>query len=88
MNTPLKPQLHKHSVRQCACPKCKGKQLTLVELWKNHSINFDYDSGKIIGDGNLEVGAPYKVEANCNKCNHRWTLKGVKQITDIVQHIA
>lgn len=76
------------NVRQCVCPKCKSTDLTLTELWKNHSIQFQYRNGKIIYKGNLEPGDPYKVEAFCNDCNHEWRLKKVTQITDVSEHIA
>ncbi len=82
------PPLLIASVRQCVCPKCKSTNLTLTELWKNHSIQFQYRNGKVIGEGNLEPGYPYKVEAFCNECNHEWRLKKVTQIIDVSEHIA
>jgi len=88
MNTPQEPQMHKHIVRQCYCPKCKCKDLILKEVWNGHYITFDYNEGMIVGKGNLEVGNPYKVEAFCNNCNHEWTLKGVTQIGDVAYNIA
>ena len=46
-------------VRQCVCPKCRGKDLILKELWKNHAIEFDYKNGEIIGKGVLTEGEPF-----------------------------
>lgn len=70
------------------CPKCKSTNLTLTELWKNHSIQFQYKKGKIIRDGTFEVGDPYKVEALCNQCSHEWRLRNVIQVSDVTPHIA
>jgi hypothetical protein len=73
--------------RRCVCPKCKSSDLLLTELWKNHSIQFDYKNGQIVSKGNAECGNPYKVEAFCNKCKHEWRLKGVIQISEVSNHI-
>lgn len=83
-----KPPLLIASVSRCVCPKCKSSDLTLTELWKNHSVQFYYKNGEIVGKGNLEPGDPYKVEAFCNDCSHEWRLKGITQISDVSQHIA
>ena len=73
-----------NNTRKCYCPKCKGKELVLTELWRNHSIEFTYSDGKVEAANSLEPGDPYKVDAICSKCGHGWTLRGVTQITDIV----
>lgn len=82
------PAHRQTAVRKCICPKCKSTELTLTELWKNHSVQFYYKDGNISGKGNLECGEPYKVEAFCNNCHHEWRLKGIVQISQISQHIA
>lgn len=73
----------KPSVRRCICPKCKGKDLILTELWKGHSVQFYYSNGKVTNCRANQNGDPYKVEAVCDNCGYEWQLKGVTQITDI-----
>ncbi len=67
------------------CPRCKSMELCLVELWKNHSIEFEQsDQGEVDWtNGNLSEGEPYCVQACCNSCNHKWTLRGVQQVIDL-----
>lgn len=60
------------------CPKCKSKEVTLVELWEGHSIV--WIPGSLMGDGLLQPGEPYRVEGNCIACNHAWKIRGVIQI--------
>lgn len=65
------------------CPKCKSVNLTLIELWRNNSIEWEQTDGKFNRrDGNIEPGDPYKVEAKC-ECGHRWSIRGALQIGDI-----
>ena len=71
------------AVRRFFCPKCKGTDLHLKEVWTGHYVNFDYKNGIILGKGNLECGDPYKVVAFCNNCYHEWRLKGITQISEV-----
>lgn len=68
------------------CPKCGNKNtLTLSEIWKGHTVSWNVIGGKFDrDDGNLEVGDPYKVQAQC-KCGHHWTIKKALQIDDIIE---
>jgi hypothetical protein len=67
------------------CPICRKPAIRLKEVWKNHYILFDTDEkGLWLGnDGYLEPGEPYCVRAKC-KCGHRWTLRGITQIEDLI----
>jgi hypothetical protein len=73
----------KPRVRRCICPKCRKSNLTLTEVWRGHSTEFNYLNGKINNNRANEVGNPYKVMATCNECNYYWKLKGVTQVTDL-----
>lgn len=67
------------------CPKCRSQEICLIELWKDHAIYFQVEDGQVdLENGSLEPGNPYKVEAECKSCKHRWTIKGVSQIHDAV----
>lgn len=66
------------------CPKCRSNNLYLIEVWKDHTIQFDSISGQFDEtDGVLEPGNPYKVEAKCKACNHQWTIRKSVQISDL-----
>lgn len=66
------------------CPKCKSVHLIITEVWKNHTIEFDQDSGIVDREnGNLDAGYPYKVEARCKWCGFTWTIRGARQIDDL-----
>lgn len=68
------------------CPKCKSKELIVNEVWKGHSVQWEQHNGVIdIKSGNLESGDPYKVQCVCKKCEHRWTARGITQITDLAK---
>ena len=67
------------------CPKCraKGERVYLVELWKDHAIEFTQDA-----EGNLSVwqqteGDPYRVQGICRDCDHQWVVRVARQITDV-----
>lgn len=63
------------------CPKCKSNNLLLVEVWSQHTITWDQIDGKFDKeDGSLEMGDPYKVEANCKECSHIWKIRKAIQI--------
>jgi RNA polymerase subunit RPABC4/transcription elongation factor Spt4 len=65
------------------CPKCKSNSLTLVEVWKDHTITWEQENGEFDRKkGNLEMGDAYRVEAKC-ECGHQWRIRGALQIDDI-----
>lgn len=61
------------------CPKCKSKNLTIREFWKNHVI--EWTSETPLDKGILEQGDPYKVELECEDCGHIWTARGMNQVS-------
>lgn len=68
------------------CPKCKSRDLTLIEVWKGHDITWEQREGLFDrDDGVLEAGSPYKVEAKCSSCRHHWTIRKALQIDDVSQ---
>ncbi len=68
--------------RDIQCPKCGNRPYLLIERWRGHTIEFDYNTGTRSKDGLLKDGEPYKVEARCD-CGNWWTLRGVSQITNL-----
>lgn len=69
-----------------ACPKCKNKSIQLVEVWDGATITWEVENGIFDKSyGNLEPGDPTKVCGLCPKCDHRWTLRGGKQIIDVAE---
>jgi Zn finger protein HypA/HybF involved in hydrogenase expression len=77
-----------HPVRpawaDCRCPKCKSRSMSFKEHW-HCSIEFIVTNGWLDrANGNMHPdGDPYKVTATCAECNHRWTIRGASQITDV-----
>lgn len=73
------------SKSKAVCPKCKSKDLTLVEVWNGATISWEQIDGDFHRDeGNLEPGDAARVEGSCKKCNHRWTLRGILQIDEVI----
>jgi len=67
------------------CPKCKGTNLYLIEIWTNHSIEWEQENGIFNrNDGNMEMGNPDYLEAKCMPCNHQWKVRGCGQIDDVI----
>lgn len=63
------------------CPKCKSRNLSLIELWRGHTIQWEQVNGEFDrDDGILEPGDPYKLEAKCKECGHKWTISKATQI--------
>jgi phage FluMu protein Com len=78
-----KQELAETNVR---CPKCKSANLSLLELWKDHSITWEQLDGKInLNEGCLEPGYAYKVQGKCYKCKHAWTVRTANQITSVLK---
>jgi len=68
------------------CPKCKSKDLRLIEVWEGHTIQWEQVDGKFDRNaGSLEPGDAYKVEGKCKKCSHQWTIRKTLQIDDVVE---
>jgi hypothetical protein len=62
------------------CPKCKSQNVLIVEHWKHHTISWYHDMDQ--DEGIIEMGDPYKVEANCQDCKHVWWMRGIIQIKE------
>lgn len=72
--------------RLLACPKCKGKRIEVMELWRDSAIIWDQEEyGLVDTEGELTSmsSEPYKVRARCKTCQHYWTVRGATQIWDI-----
>lgn len=72
------------SKRRIRCPRCGMQPCYLIEVWTNHSIEFEYDQDLIDREGILQEGEPKYVAARC-ECGHGWRLHGVSQITDLCE---
>jgi len=69
-----------------SCPKCKSKDLFIIELWNNASIHWEQIDGKFdINDGCQSEGNPYSVECQCKKCKRMWRARKAMQIHDITK---
>lgn len=68
------------------CPKCKNKEILLIEIWKGHEITWQANADGFFDrmDGNLESGDPFRVEARCSKCDHQWKVRNASQIGDAI----
>lgn len=67
------------------CPKCKSKDLFLIEIWVDMAIHWEQTDGKFDReDGALEPGCPHHVEATCKKCGKRWKPKSANQIDKLI----
>jgi RNA polymerase subunit RPABC4/transcription elongation factor Spt4 len=65
------------------CPKCKSTSFRLIEIWNNAAIYFEVESSIVDMIGSLEPGNPVRIEGSCS-CGYRWTLRGVKQIHEVL----
>ena len=68
--------------RTLACPRCGCAPDRLVEVLRDFTSVFDYENGRRSEKGFHGEGLPHKVIAKC-PCGHKWTLRGVRQITDL-----
>jgi len=70
-------------ISKLKCPKCKGKDLVIIEHWYC-GITFYQEEGVIdSSQGIIEPDNAYKLVSTCLKCNHKWTVKGAIQITNL-----
>lgn len=61
------------------CPQCNNRMdLVLREEWTNYLI-FDIIDGVLTTEGIVHAGSPRKIEAQCMKCGHCWTLRWTMQ---------
>lgn len=63
------------------CPKCRSRTIWLNEqgYW---SSCYEVIDGVLDREGFLEPGGVERVYGCCKRCQHRWTLRNVIQITD------
>lgn len=61
------------------CPRCRSRNVKIIELWSGQAMTWEPDSA--IDDGAAgDTGDPYKVQGECLVCGHTWTLRGIIQI--------
>jgi len=69
------------------CPKCghSGDDVTLHEFWEGDVMEFEQNSdGSISAEGVLlQHSDPVRVRGFCLSCQHRWTLRGIRQISQL-----
>lgn len=67
------------------CPKCADNNLALSETWDGNGIYFTVEDGLMphSADDHYQGGST-RVDSLCNGCGHRWKLRGVTSIYDIV----
>jgi hypothetical protein len=78
---------HEEIVESIAiCPKCKGINMKLIEVWIGHEIVWEQRNGKFDRrDGAMEPGGPAKVEGCCFDCGHKWTFRKIPQINYLIK---
>lgn len=65
------------------CPKCKSKNLTIIEV-SDAFQSWDQVNGIIDrNDGIMNHGDITRVEGICDECNYRWKFR-CSQIDDLV----
>ena len=70
--------------RKIKCPKCGGSPFSFIEIGIC-SATFAAKDGKPIREVLQEhLENHLRVEAFCDICHHQWTIKGVQQVTDLV----
>lgn len=79
--------LFKPAVTEVCCPKYRSTDLSLIETIEA-TTEWTVRSGRLNRlAGNHEFGYALRVEARCDKCDHCWRLKKVRQITDCVKEL-
>jgi hypothetical protein len=70
--------------RKAKCPKCRRSPYSFIENWSG-TLEFGVDAnGEPEEEGILNPGSPLSVDGTC-ECGHRWTLRGITQITELRQ---
>lgn len=68
------------------CPKCKSKDLFLIEVWHGHTISWEQQNGKFDRSyGSSDPGNPHHLEGNCKKCKHLWKIRNAFQIDFVIK---
>jgi hypothetical protein len=71
---------------ELVCNKCGSCDVSVRELWKDHSIEFSKVNGVFDFDnGNMEVGNPYKVEGFCITCKNQWSIGTLSCIGEFIE---
>lgn len=73
------------------CPKCKGKELWLSEVWAGNGIWFHLQNGVLPEKAEDQFqGGPVHVDAKCMKtdCQHTWKVRGARSVEDLVVEAA
>lgn len=66
------------------CPRCKTLAIILTEHNRSCSIEYNVIDLTLDRWNADQTGEPSKVTATC-VCSHIWTLRGIKQITDLIK---
>lgn len=70
-----------------ACPKCKGNNLWVSEVWNGNGIYFHIQDGVMPGDAEDHFqGAAIALDVSCmsDDCRHKWRSRKYKNIHDTV----
>ena len=55
-----------------------------TEWWSGHSIESTVEM-MMTGEGVQKEGDPTHVIATCGDCQHDWRVRGVQQITEVIE---
>jgi len=76
----------RHNIRtDIICPKCKSKDIKLLEVSEEYRVWRQDEDGKIGPEQEPEYGDLIGVRAICQAegCKHRWTVRGITEITEL-----
>jgi len=65
------------------CPKCKSKDITIIETSNAYQSWIQTDGIINRNDGIMNHGDITSVDGSCNKCNHKWKFK-CSQIDELI----
>ena len=67
------------------CPKCKSKNLSIIEISEAEQIWYQVDGVINREEGFMEPGNIVRVEGRCDECGHRWRFKCLQTDNLIVE---
>lgn len=68
------------------CPKCRGQNLQVDEVWNGNGIHFTITDGVMPDEADDHFqGGPVALHCGCRDCKHNWTPRKARTINDIYE---
>lgn len=81
------PEDFRPATTKCRCPKCRSRNLTLIEL-VTATTEWEVVDGKLNrADGLHEPSGAEGVEGKCKDCGHHWRIRSALQITCVTTEL-